>query len=82
MKSGRERWKRSSYRRTMRGWLQIEEKRTTPCGSAKEYVVPKWIINEDRPAKRCGIEDMVSSMDTSSDTSTNLGDEVNTPWLW
>jgi hypothetical protein len=29
--------------------------------------------------KRHGIEDMVSSRDTSSDTSTDLCDEVRTP---
>jgi hypothetical protein len=46
-----------------------------------EYVVPEWSTDEDRPTKRCGIEDMVSSRDTNSDTSMGLGDEVHTPWL-
>jgi hypothetical protein len=44
-------------------------------------VVPEWSTDEDRPAKRHGIEEMVSSRDTSSDTSTDLGDEVHPLWL-
>jgi hypothetical protein len=43
--------------------------------------VLEWIINNDRPIKRCSIEEMMSSRNTSSDTSTDLGDELCTPWL-
>jgi hypothetical protein len=46
-------------------------------GSAEEYVVPEWRTDVDRLAKRCGIEDMLSS----SNTNKCLGDEVCTPWL-
>jgi hypothetical protein len=45
------------------------------------HAVPEWSIDEDRPTKRHGIEDMVSSRDISSDANTDLGDEVCTPWL-
>jgi hypothetical protein len=59
----------------------MKRKGTTPGSSVEEYVVPEWSTDEDRPTKRHGIEDMVSSRDTSSDTSKGLGDEVHTPWL-
>jgi hypothetical protein len=58
-------------------------KETTPNGSVRVDVVPEWSTDEDRPAKGHGKEEMVSSRDTSSDTSIDLGDKVNTPWiLW
>jgi hypothetical protein len=61
----------------------MKRKETKPSGSAGVDVVTKWRIDEDRTAKRRGIEEMVSNRDTSSDTSTYLGDEVYTPWmLW
>jgi len=33
----------------------MKRKETTPGGSAKEYVVPEWSIDEYRPMKRHGI---------------------------
>jgi hypothetical protein len=59
----------------------MKRKETTPSGSVGEYVLPEWITNEDRPTKRRGIEDMVSSRDTSGDKILGLGDKVYTPWL-
>jgi hypothetical protein len=38
-------------------------------------------MDEDMLAKRSGIEDKVSSRDTSSDTSKGLGNKVDTPWM-
>jgi len=47
--------------------------------------VPERNTNEDRPVKKCGIEDRVSSEDTSSSGGggggKGLGDEVHAPWL-
>jgi hypothetical protein len=48
----------------------MKRKETTPGGSAGVHVVPEWSTDKDRPTKRHGIEEMVSSRDTSSDTST------------
>jgi hypothetical protein len=66
----------------------MKRKETTPGGSVEEYVVPERSTYEDRPTKRHGIEDRVSSGDTSSSSSSGgvcsskgLGDEVHTPWL-
>jgi hypothetical protein len=43
---------------------KIKRKETAPGGSAREYVVPEWSLNEDRPAKLRGIEEMVFNRDT------------------
>jgi hypothetical protein len=54
----------------------MKRKEITPRGSAGECVVPERSIDEDRPTKRCGIEDRVSSGDTDSSSGPKgLGDE-------
>jgi hypothetical protein len=55
----------------------MKRKETEPSGSVEEYVVSKRSIDEDRSAKRCGIEYTSSS----SSGSEGLGDEVRTLWL-
>ena len=47
----------------------------------EEYVVPEWSTEKDRPVKKHGIEEMVSSRDTSSDTSMEIGDKFHTTWF-
>jgi hypothetical protein len=46
----------------------MKRKEISPCGSVREYVVLEWSTYEDRPAKRRGKEEMVSSRDTNSKT--------------
>jgi len=59
----------------------MKRKGTALGSSVEEYVVLEWSKYEDRPTKRHGIEDMLSSGDTNSNTSMGLGDEVHTPLL-
>jgi hypothetical protein len=82
----RRRMKEKGGKELTRGtWREVGSKmkrnEIAPRDSAGVYVMPAWIMDEDRPAKRHGIEEMVSSGDASSDTSTDLGDEVLTPWI-
>jgi hypothetical protein len=59
----------------------MKRKEITPSGSVGVDVVPKWSADEGRPMKRHGVEEMVSSRDTSSETSMDLGDEVHPLWI-
>jgi hypothetical protein len=57
----------------------MKRKEIAPSGSGGVDSMMEWSIEENRTKKRCGIEDIMSSRDTSSDTSTYLGDEVCAP---
>jgi hypothetical protein len=61
--------------------IRMKRNKTAPSGSAEDCFVSKWIIYEDRPVKRNGIEDKVSNGDTSRSSSEGSGDKVYTPWL-
>jgi hypothetical protein len=60
---------------------KMNRKETKPSGSVKDDYAIVWRIDEDTPMRKCGMEEMVSSRDTISDTSTNLGDKVRPLWL-
>jgi hypothetical protein len=67
--------KQRSGRELVRGMrsevgFKMKRKETTTCGSTKECDVLERSTDEDRPTKRHGIEDMVSSGDTSSSSSS------------
>jgi hypothetical protein len=55
----------------------MKRKENTSSDSVGVDVVPEWSTNDDRPEKRCGIEEMVSSRDTNSDIIMDLGDKVH-----
>jgi len=64
----------------------MKRKDIAPGGSVGECVVPGRSTDEDRLAKRCDIEDRVSSGYTnnisSSSSPRGLGDEVRSPWMF
>jgi hypothetical protein len=52
---------------------KMKRKETIPCGIKKECDVLERSTDEDRPTKRHGIEDRVSSGDTNSSSSRSSG---------
>jgi hypothetical protein len=60
---------------------KIKRKETALGGCGGENFLLEWRTDDDMPSKRHGIEEMVSSRDISSDTSTDLDDEFFTPCM-